>query len=225
MSSPAKKRKRNDPRSNDRPVRGLDYFFAKQKELQKTKIENALPPNEAQASKVTNGNDDHGLTDEELAQKLQAEWAEEDHKIQASQDAAEPEAAGGSLELASQDLPKDDDVEQRDDYLVSKEDVTGRSTNTLTLQSTATDEDIITANIPFDESPLTFKPSRYISDLRRQWAVDGGHASYALLTRCFVLINGTQSRIKIVDTMVNLLRTLIEADPESLLPAVSLFPL
>jgi DNA ligase-1 len=40
------------------------------------------------------------------------------------------------------------------------------------------------------------------------------------LTRCFILINSTTSRIKIVDTLVNLLRTIIEGDPSSLLPAV-----
>lgn len=44
--------------------------------------------------------------------------------------------------------------------------------------------------------------------------------SDALLTRCFVLVSGTSSRIKIVDTLVNCLRVIIEADPDSLLPAV-----
>ena len=50
---------------------------------------------------------------------------------------------------------------------------------------------------------------------------DEGGATYALLTRCFVLVSGTTSRIKIVDTLVNCLRLLIEGDPDSLLPAVS----
>ena len=35
-----------------------------------------------------------------------------------------------------------------------------------------------------------------------------------------MLVNSTQSRIKIVDTLVNLLRVIIEADPKSLLPTV-----
>jgi DNA ligase-1 len=57
--------------------------------------------------------------------------------------------------------------------------------------------------------------------LKKQWAQqEGGHITYALLTQGFILINSTQSRIKIVDTLVNLLRTIIEGDPESLLPAV-----
>jgi len=92
--------------------------------------------------------------------------------------------------------------------------------NTLTLQSTDTAEDIVTSNIPFDESPLTFDPSKYVKDLQGHWASEGGDALYALLTRCFVLVNSTQSRIKIVDTLVNLLRVLIEGDPSSLLPTV-----
>lgn len=95
----------------------------------------------------------------------------------------------------------------------------------LSLQSASTAEDTITSSIPFDESPLKFRPSDYIPQLRQHWAADGGYASYALLTRCFILVNNTQSRIKIVDTLVNLVRLLVEADPDSLLPAVSWTPL
>lgn len=93
--------------------------------------------------------------------------------------------------------------------------------NPLSLQSTASGEDKVTLTIPFDENPLIFQPQKYISDLKRHWAADGGEASYAVLTRCFVLVNSTTSRIKIVDTLTNCLRLLVEADPESLLPAVS----
>lgn len=92
--------------------------------------------------------------------------------------------------------------------------------NTLSLQSTGSAEDIITSTIPFDESPLIFEPSKYVAGLQSHWAAEGGSASYALLTRCFVLVNSTQSRIKIVDTLVNLLRIIIEGDPSSLLPTV-----
>jgi DNA ligase-1 len=93
--------------------------------------------------------------------------------------------------------------------------------NTLSLQSAAAEEDSTSYNVPFDQSPLTFDPQKYIPDLRKQWAQqEGGHITYALLTQGFILINSTQSRIKIVDTLVNLLRTIIEGDPESLLPAV-----
>ena len=93
--------------------------------------------------------------------------------------------------------------------------------NTLSLQSAAAEEDSTSYNVPFDQSPLTFDPQKYIPDLKKQWAQqEGGHITYALLTQGFILINSTQSRIKIVDTLVNLLRTIIEGDPESLLPAV-----
>jgi len=93
--------------------------------------------------------------------------------------------------------------------------------NTLSLQSAAAEEDSTSYNVPFDQSPLTFDPQKYIPDLQKQWAQqEGGHTTYALLTQGFILINSTQSRIKIVDTLVNLLRTIIEGDPESLLPAV-----
>lgn len=91
---------------------------------------------------------------------------------------------------------------------------------TLSLQSAGMDEDIITNSIPLDEPPLTFEPSKYLEQLKEHWSKDGGNASYALLTRCFVLVSGTASRIKIVDTLVNCLRLLIEGEPESLLPAV-----
>jgi DNA ligase-1 len=93
--------------------------------------------------------------------------------------------------------------------------------NTLSLQSAAAEEDSTSYNVPFDQSPMTFDPQKYIPDLKKQWAQqEGGHITYALLTQGFILINSTQSRIKIVDTLVNLLRTIIEGDPESLLPAV-----
>jgi DNA ligase-1 len=93
--------------------------------------------------------------------------------------------------------------------------------NTLSLQSATAEEDGISYNVPFDQSPLTFDPQQYIPDLKKQWAQqEGGHITYALLTQGFILINSTQSRIKIVDTLVNLLRTIIEGDPESLLPTV-----
>jgi DNA ligase-1 len=92
--------------------------------------------------------------------------------------------------------------------------------NTLSLQSAGSAEDAITSKIPFDQSPLTFDPSNYVTDLQSHWAAESGNASYALLTRCFVLVNSTQSRIKIVDTLVNLLRVIIEGDPSSLLPTV-----
>ncbi|KAI9738260.1 MAG: hypothetical protein M1834_008758 [Cirrosporium novae-zelandiae] len=92
--------------------------------------------------------------------------------------------------------------------------------NFLSLQAATATEDVVSAGIPFDESVLTFDPSKYLPDLDDLWASEGGDASYSLLARCFVIVNGTTSRIKIVDTLVNLLRIIIEANPSSLLPAV-----
>lgn len=91
---------------------------------------------------------------------------------------------------------------------------------TLSLQSVAASVDSVSESIPFDQSPLVFDPSEHVPKLKEHWASEDGSASYALLTRCFVLVSSTSSRIKIVDTLVNCLRVLIEADPESLLPAV-----
>jgi DNA ligase-1 len=92
--------------------------------------------------------------------------------------------------------------------------------NTLSLQSSTGGEDTVALAVPFDQSPQTFDAAKYATELRARWASEGGDASYALLTRAFVLANATTSRIKIVDTLVNFIRVLIEGDPSSLLPAV-----
>jgi len=67
---------------------------------------------------------------------------------------------------------------------------------------------------------LAFDSLKYARELKAYWSTEGGNASYALLTRAFILANATTSRIKIVDTLVNFLRVLIEGDPSSVLPAV-----
>ena len=90
----------------------------------------------------------------------------------------------------------------------------------MSLQSMAGAEEAASASTPLDESPLTFEPAKYVPELQRAWAAEGGNASYSLLTRCFVIVGGTTKRIKTVDTLVNCVRLLIEADPSSLLPAV-----
>lgn len=222
MSSPAKKRKRNDYKANDQPTRSLDYFFARQKEKKQSQAANG-------EDKVTDEEDRRGLTDEELARKLQAQWDAEGRQVQASQEKGLDEGGGDNDAPQFDENPQlqEDEISKREGEIAnsstSNQVTTDRSTHTLALQSTSADEDTITANITFDESPLTFEPGRYIPDLRKHWAAEGGNTSYALLTRCFVLVNSTQSRIKIVDTVVNLLRTIIDADPDSLLPAVRIW--
>ncbi|KAF1973450.1 ATP-dependent DNA ligase [Bimuria novae-zelandiae CBS 107.79] len=219
MSTPTKRRKKND--GSKQPVRSLDYFFAKQKEgaTKATKKANSVD--------ATNDAEDAStLTDEELARKLQAEWNEQDRQASAevpsSSDLyAEPEkptkaATNGDAGNDTRTPPPPHAEKPPVEPLT----VPAPKQNTLSLQSAAAAEDTVSANIPFDQSPLEFDPTAHIPDLQNHWAAEGGRATYALLTRCFVLVNSTTSRIKIVDTLVNLLRTIIEGDPESLLPAV-----
>ena len=198
MESPAKRRKKNDSKASPLPNRGLDFFFGKQAANQKKPEVNGTAPTGDKDATIETSDAGEGLTDEELARKLQEEWAQQDGQEQASTVITVPEPS------------TQDSIDGNAD---------GKK-NVLGLQSTGSAEDTITLNIPFDQSPLTFDPSQYLPEMKKHWAADGGDASYALLTRCFVLVNSTQSRIKIVDTLVNCLRTLIQGNPASLLPAV-----
>lgn len=229
MGPPVKKRKLNgDLKASPSATRSLDFFFGKQNnQLDTSKAETSQ--HDAKGSVV--------LSDEELARKLQAEWDQEDGN------GGETNASTGGGDIKQDTFSMNADT--RDGPLNEKETPNGMGVdntsfaarrkpsspllpqspkkNTLSLQSAASAEDTITANVPFDESPLVFEPSQYVADLQKVWAADGGNATYALLTRCFVLVNSTQSRIKIVDTLVNLLRLIIESDPSSLLPTVSVW--
>lgn len=229
MGTPAKKRKLNsDSKASPVNSRSLDYFFGKQKQ--------DPPKASGSATQTISQNDDTSeLTDEQLARKLQAEWDQQDAAAnetpkEAGADQIEPAADVSNLPERSKRTPTPDvaDWDKQEELNEEPKDkkpapfVFGaKSKNTLSLQSAGTAEDTICSNIPFDESPLTFDPSKYVNDLQGHWAAEGGDASYALLTRCFVLVNSTQSRIKIVNTLVNLLRVIIEGDPSSLLPTVS----
>jgi DNA ligase 1 len=225
MESPTKRRKKNDQKPSQLPERSIDFFFAKQndKATQSTKFSETI---QATASPVTGDGEQH-LTDEELARKLHEEWTKEDAGSDIQRSTVEDKAPSpSSPALPAKGVPQSGIDEARE---YAAEHVEQRRTpektaptkgGVLGLQSLTTAEDTVTLTIPFDENPLTFQPSRYVPELTRHWAKEGGDASYALLTRCFVLINSTQSRIKIVDTLVNCLRTIIEGDPDSLLPAV-----
>lgn len=221
MGTPSKRRKLN---SDTKPAssRNLDFFFGKQK-----KDEQGLPSQTlGSASRISpNGADSSELTDEQLARQLQEEWNREPIGTNESPEEPLVEANGklsGDLGSAVT-TPSFTNEEATDNGIPHQPTPKANQTtnkNTLSLQSAGTVEDTVSSNIPFDESPLTFEPSRYVPDLLNHWAAEGGEASYALLTRCFVLVNSTQSRIKIVDTLVNLLRVIIEGDPDSLLPTV-----
>lgn len=226
MESPAKRRKKNDSKPAPIPARGLDFFFGNNKKRGTDHTQQTVTGDSISAIRTKEGlnllKEDPPLTDEELARKLQAEWADEDLRESRSSPAQDNQG--------DHKIPEDDPAKaNKEDFLAkvpeSKVPVVlstadaGRK-NFLGLQSTANEEDMITQNIPFDQSPFTFDPQVFLPELKKHWAKDGGEASYALLTRCFVLINSTTSRIKTVDTLVNCLRLLIEGDPDSLLPAV-----
>ena len=224
MSSQAKKRKKNNHEASDKPVRGLDYFFAKQKNAAEVKLTSAPTPvvEERSLDVVRDGPIDTALTDEQLARKLQDEWDMEEHGVEPVITSVNATNMTVLQETQSQEKYQAENHKDSDLGVVQPSlPFTGKPTGTLSLQSTASDEDTVTMNIPFDDSPLTFDPLKYIPDLQKHWASDQGRATYALLTRCFVLVNATTSRIQIVDTLTNLLRTIIESDPDSLLPSVS----
>ena len=219
MSSPAKKRKLNSNggKSTASPSKGLEYFFSKQKQNEGSN--SSVPAANKAPSDVS-----VMLADEELARKLQAEWDAES----ASDPRNGPESGlinGDSKTVQRSSQPETAGPEPKpaaSAATLSQPDSHSRSSaSTLTLQSTGISEDFVTMSIPFDESPLVFEPAKYVAQLQEHWKAEGGNASYALLTRCFVLVSGTTSRIKIVDTLVNCLRVLIEGDASSLLPAVS----
>ncbi|KAK3349031.1 ATP-dependent DNA ligase [Lasiosphaeria hispida] len=214
MASPSKKRKLNSGAKQDAaPARGLEYFFARQKQNSSS----STPPPTVPKDGPEPNQAEEQLTDEELARKLQAEWNAEG--AVSSQDI--PKLGPAKWDALASVEPKSPFSPSPAQTMVSLPKIQlGKAKNTLSLSSAAATEDQASASIPLDESPLTFDPSKYIAQLQESWAAEGGDASYALLTRCFVLVSSTQSRIKIVDTLVNCIRVLIEGDPSSLLPAV-----
>ncbi|KAJ5293918.1 hypothetical protein N7508_008739 [Penicillium antarcticum] len=201
MSSPAKKRKRNGANSSPQPTRSIKSFFKGQTEQPN--------PTEPDVTEQT-------LSDEALARKLQAEWNAQENAQDYTPEAA-PENTS-SLDETTQSEPQ---IKAPPSTLIpsSLPPVTPKK-NTLSLQSSANTDDITSLAIPFDQSPQIFDASQYAAELQSHWASQGGDASYALLTRAFVLANATTSRIKIVDTLVNFLRVLIEGDSSSILSAV-----
>ncbi|KAI5293568.1 hypothetical protein KEM52_005421 [Ascosphaera acerosa] len=177
------------------------------------------PMSSAQSAAPSIGQPHPCDADEELARKLQAQWDEE---VTAGLSASSAAAAGvtpapgpaGSV-LVEQSPPPD--VTSPRPVSVSQ----AAQPEALSLSTASNAEDAISTALPLDESPLVFSPAVHLAQLRPCWeSQSSGRACYSLLTRAFVLVNRTQSRIKIVDTLVNTLRVLIEGDPASLVPAV-----
>ncbi|PYH77316.1 ATP-dependent DNA ligase [Aspergillus uvarum CBS 121591] len=203
MASPAKKRKRDDLESSAQRNRSIASFFQGQASKQAEKTQQALQtPAEVETP------DEQTLSDEALARKLQAEWDQEivAPTSQVDTPTSEPIPAPAPPPLDSE--------------VTDLKSITGQSKGILSLQSSSGTEDTVSLAVPFDQSPITFDADKYVQELKGHWAAQGGDATYALLTRAFVLANATTSRIKIVDTLVNFLRVLIEGDPSSVLPAV-----
>ncbi|KAI0892349.1 ATP-dependent DNA ligase [Annulohypoxylon nitens] len=219
MVSPTKKRKLNtgSSKSSGLPSRGLEYFFSKQNQGNNSESDAKNEKKENELSLIQD--EGHGLTDEELARKLQAEWNKETETTERVSGSPPPSTISTSVTTPAV-AETSQKLRESPNPIPEVTKIENKGKSTLSLQSVSASVDSISETIPFDESPLTFDPTEYVPKLREHWLNEGGDASYALLTRCFVLVNGTSSRIKIVDTLVNCLRVLIEADPESLLPAV-----
>ena len=241
MSTPTKKRKTNTYKPSPKTIGSLDFFFGKKKEDQGSNKRDCHAPNEQNRNgdnydRPMLGQEAQGLTDEELARKLQDEWDQQNNvhdspETAATKDVNEGPGRDGDVKGKDSEAVGFDEGQVSTSLRSRQDDQQDKGSHgefsyymkdTLSLQSTAVAEGTVTSTVPFDENPLTFDPSKYLQNLRKQWAEIGGDASYSILIRCFVLVNSTQSRIKIVDTLVNFLRILIEGEPESLLPAVGL---
>ena len=230
MSSPIKRRKKNDYQSGP-SGKNLDFFFAKQKETNQATVTD-IPSATVSQSDFGPGIAEAGLslTDEEVAKKLHEELngVNLENSSQAPTEVRSEERVNekqAHLETSpcidgARESPKAELSDAGAHRRIGLTSPTKVAKETLSLQSTVAEQNNKSINIPFDESCLTFNPQNYVLDLHREWATQGGDATYALLTQCFILVSSTQSRIKIVNILVNFVRTLIEGDPGSLLPAV-----
>lgn len=241
MSTPTKRRKTNSHKPSPKAVGSLDFFFGKQKDIQEGQKRYGHTQSDTDepflgSAALPSNLDSRSLTDEELARKLQNEWDEQDRHKSIVADGSTtandseclntpsgpeyrkiPECRDTLATFAAEDADRAN-IDHRQQGQANEID---RKKDTLSLQSTASTDNPNFSSIPFDENPLTFDPSRYLPGLMNHWTELGNEASYAILIRCFILVNSTQSRIKIVDTLVNFLRTIIQGDPDSLLPAVN----
>ncbi|KAI5291142.1 hypothetical protein KEM54_006132 [Ascosphaera aggregata] len=225
MSTPSRKRKRAGGDGYSRTgqrTRKITSFFGGSGSNSNISKNNGGGDDSAQESPIQSpmGHDGYETpkaelfdADEELARKLQAEW---DQEVTASlpppDGATQTEATEYAL-IEQSPLPES--------AVLATIPSPIKKPVALSLSTASNVEDTISASLPLDQSPLTFDPSLYLGQLRQCWDLEGrGRAFYSLLTRAFVLINDTQSRIMIVDTLVNMLRILIEGDPASLVPAV-----
>lgn len=190
----------------------LDYFFSKDRQ----------PPSPGPKPRDE-------AADEEYARKLAEEWAKEDGGVQETQ-LPGLSAAGVKKRPRSSNsekVPIRTHLDTDPARPVAPQTVSGDGASpapaipqtpkkAISVQS-AGELSTAIGLLPLDQDPLSFNPDVY-RQLRE--LLPDGKATYGLLTRAFVLVNSTRSRIKIVDTITNFLRTLIRLDPDSLLAAV-----
>ena len=194
MGSPAKRRRKNDGTAIPSPgARTLDFFFGK------TRFEAAAETLSQQPQAVEETREpviqvEEGQTDEELARKLHEEW--------------NGVSSGSNLAVANTSALVGDGVAVSEGVVEQK--------NEIAIENTV-DADLVHSTIPLSQDPFSFDPDAY-GGLTKSFP--NGKTTYALLTRAFVLVTSTRSRIMIVDILVNLLRVIIRHDPGSLLPAV-----
>jgi DNA ligase-1 len=226
-TTPRKKRKLNTQigSSPSQGTRSIDFFFGKTRQTSSATNNHAAIDEERSSPAAPPADDTTRdtqlMTDEELARKLQAEWDQEEATARMSaeepvhEDTRLPGEGATHGKVSTESPAVVADLPERKITPLPLAQKT-----TLSLQSATAEEDTISYTIPFEQTPLTFDPQDYIPALQAQWQKSSNNSTYALLTHCFMLVNATTSRIKIVDTLTNLLRVLIEADPSSLVPAV-----
>lgn len=228
MASPTKRRKKNDGTAMPEVgARNLDFFFKKKcagAETTGKKVADVGQKEGGVSGGANSKNRDGKFTDEELARRLHEEWNGAESVGAVSEDLAlrdkNRSSDGikiGPASTAEEGSPSEKDDTKSDVKPPIASDETPKSNVPVSLASPSLDADKAHSDLPLDQDPLTFDPELY-GDLIHSFP--NSKATYALLTRGFVLITSTRSRIKIVDTIVNLLRVIIRHDPASLLSAV-----
>lgn len=216
MTSPTKRRKKNTSAAPQQS-RNLEFFFEKQRQAAASASQTSPPKSDPKATI-------EGLTDEEYARNLAEKWAKEDNAV-----ALRPGSTAEESKHGAERRRNYSPINAGESFVLDKieERETPETTTPPTLTKTAVsleaalETDALIKEMPFDNDPFSFDPNTY-KGIANKWPA--GKAPYALLTRAFVLVNLTRSRIKIVNTLVNLVRTLIRLDPDSLLAAVCFYP-
>ena len=228
MASPTKRRKKNDGSGTPAAgagVRTLDFFFGRKA----VAVAAGGKVEEKQKSEGMGVDGDGGAgvekekeTDEELARRLHEEWngvesADGNVNVRGSGSGSRDDSVTAAVEEEVVMIWEKKGVLDGRDLSSQQEALSSKTVVPTSVPPTTLDAETAHSTIPLDQDPLKFTPELYTPLLH---SFPNSRATYALLTHCFVLITSTRSRIKIVDTLTNLLRLLIISDSPSLLPAV-----